>query len=181
MNSLVFLITAYTALLLEVALRPWLEVGTVAPSFLLVVMVFVALSASSTAALGAALFLGVVADVLVRPYPDATILGPMAAGYFVGAYVVLQLRGMLFRNSVWTVVAMTLAAGVFVELVAVSLVSLRGVGFLAGDPAPGWRALRELRGRFEALGYSLLLAAPVGLALLRTRKWWSFGAGGRYE
>ena len=124
MNRLTFAIACYAVLLLQVGLRPWLDLGGVVPSFLLVLAVFVALSATATAALGGAIVLGVIADALSSPYPGFTPLGPLAAGYFVGVYAVLQVRGMLFRNSVLTLAVMTLLAGLFAELVAVVLVSL---------------------------------------------------------
>ncbi len=176
MKWLTFALAAYAALLLQAAFAPVWTIRGLSPAPLLVLAVFIAQSGPATLALGSAMFLGVLADTLSRPYPEAgVLLGPYTVGYAVAAYAVLQLRNLVFRHSVPAVVAMTLVAGCFAELVAVGLITLRGVSFLAADPPPGWRALGELGRRFLQTLYTAALTIPVGWALLRSRKLWHFG------
>ena len=96
---------------------------------LLVLLCFVSLLAPGALTLWAALLLGLIADALA----GTPIVGPHALGFMLGAYLVLQLRGLVFRESVFTLAFMTLAAGVFVHLAAVALLAVRGLPLTPGE------------------------------------------------
>ncbi len=175
MNRAPWIISAYAALLLQAVLEPVWNLGGTSPQPLLILMVFLAQCGPANPALLSALIFGILTDVLSRPYPQAgVILGPYAVGYVVGAYAVLQLRNLLFRNSVLALVVMTFAAGLFVELVAVALLALRGLGFLAADAPPDFTALASLGRGMLGVIYTTLLAIPLGWILLQTRRTWHF-------
>ena len=108
------------------------------------------------------------------------LVGPHALGFLVGGYATLQLRNLLFRGSVITLVIMTLLVGTLTALTEVLLYSLRGLPMLAGEPMP-WRAVPQLLVRGQGLLYTAALAVPVGLLLNFTRKWWGFTARTRGE
>lgn len=182
-------IFAFLALVLDLGLAPLLNqpLGMSAvgrPSFLLIVMVYVAASAPSSAALWSALVLGLLAD-LCQPYDfgeparSVSVLGPTALGYLAGAAAVMQLRGLVFRQSPWAWVILVFVGGLFANLVVVALLTLRGVGFLHSTPVAHFSAAEALVDRFFTLLYTALLAAPLGAVLSRTERLWGFATGHR--
>jgi len=180
MNWLTFTLVTYVLLCAEIGLRGALRLGEVYPSFLLILMVFIGLTASPMTVAWAALILGLLADL--QPTTGAlAIPGPAAIGYLVGAYAVVQLRNLLFRESVLTLAIMVFAVGLFVNLAEVALYSFRGLGFLADEPIPGWSAPGELVTRFLRLLYSAVVAVPLGWLLIKSVPLWRFTGGGRAE
>lgn len=183
MRWLVFALFAYVALALDQGLRTLLAfdpgVGPVAPSFTLVLAVYVGLWAPSRAVAWAFLFLGAASDLLhVWPSvqaaaPNASgpalgaIMGPLAIGYLVGAYAVIQVRGLLYRESTFALAVVALGVGAAVHLVAMLLLTLRGLPLPLGEPVPGWRVADEFLRRFLEILYTAVLAVPVGMALQR--------------
>ena len=184
MNWLIFAIVTYVMLILEVGLRTLLGLpgpAGVHPSFLLVLGVYVALMAPAQVVPWVMLVLGVLVDLGPGPSPEMTIVGPAALGYLVGGYVVLQLRSLVFRESVITLAALVFAAGIFVQLVVVVLYTARGLPWLTAQPMPGWNAADQLVHRFFQLLYTTALAVPLGALLLRTSVIWGFTPRGRAE
>ncbi len=177
MNWLVFAITAYVLLAVQTAFSGAVEVGEASPNLLLVLAVFVGTSARPGVVVWALLGLGVLLDLQPGPLGGAGVLvGPHALGMLAGAYVLLQLRGLLFRDSVVTLVVLTLAVGGFDALVEVGVYALRGLWFLAGEAVP-WGATEQLGRRLLDVVYSAVVAVPLGLVLKQTRGWWGFGKG----
>lgn len=172
MNWLVFAVVAYVALALEVGLGSVLHIGTVTPSFLLILAAFLGICASPAAVLWSFLILGLLAD-LVHPYAaadgitDVALIGPTALGYLFAAYAILQTRGMFYRESTTTLAVMVGVAGVCMNLAAVALLSFRGLPMLTAEPPPGFSAADELVHRFWQLLYTGVIAVPVGLLLWR--------------
>jgi len=147
MNWIVFALAAYVMLALEVGLRTLLGIpgpDGVSPSFVLVLAVYIGMMAPAHVVPWAMLILGVLVDLRPGAAPDVTIVGPMALGYLVGAYVVLQLRGLVFRESVLALSALVFAGGLFVQLVAVGLLTMRGLPWPTGQPIEGWNAPDQL-------------------------------------
>ena len=179
MNWLVFALVTYAALVLQQGLGallavPMPGVGELTPSLLLIVLVFVALHAPAWSAVWAGLVLGLLADLQPGPMPEARLIGPHALGFLAGAYALLQLRGMVFRQSIITFAALTLTAGVFVTLVSVALLTVRGLPWPLGEPIPGWHAADQLVHRFLELIYTTLLSIPLGTLLARGMRLWAF-------
>jgi cell shape-determining protein MreD len=184
MNWLLFALVSYLALVAETGLRAIWTVslpiaGDLSPSLLLIVLVFVGLHASPWTVTWSALALGLVADLQPGPMPEATLLGPTALGFLAGAYAVVQMRAMVFRESLLTFVILVLLTGLFVHLVAVALLTLRGLPWPLGEPIPGWSAPDQLVHRFLELMYTAALAVPAGLVLFRTTRLWAFAGKGK--
>lgn len=178
MRWLVFILAALLLLVLDSGVRH-LWPTSAPPTLLLALCVFVALHAPATTSAWAGLVLGALIDLRMPldfggSLHDAAILGPMAVGYFTAAYVVVQLRVVLMRDSSIALAALVFVAGVFAHLVAVALLTVRGLPYLAAEPAVGWSAADQLTSRFFELLYSTLLALPVGFVLLRTVNHWGF-------
>jgi len=179
----VFLIVSLLALVLERGLRPLLslQIGPyedVAPSFLLVVAVFVALGAPRATVYWALMLIGVLVDVKSvlgsTATSDVVIVGPHAIGFLLGAWVAIHLRNIMFREALTTMVVMTLVVGLFVALVVVALLTLRGLPLLPTEPIPNWEAIPELLSRLLGVAYSGVLALPLGWLLGKTRPIWAF-------
>ena len=184
MNWLVFVVISYLALVLQLGLKPvWMislgGVGELSPSLMLIVVVYVALHAPTWVALWCALGLGLVVEMTASPMPGAVLVGPVTLGYLAAAYAVLQLRGMVFRESLIAFIVLVLIGGLFQELVAVALLSMREVPWPLGEVIPGWSAADQLMHRFLELLYTAALAIPLGLGLMASRPLWRFA--GRAE
>jgi len=178
MNWIVFAIFAYLALALENGLDQMLSVGVVTPSFVLIVAVYVAMTANRSAVPWALLILGLLED-LTHPYHvghglDLPVVGPYALGYLAAAAICLQLRGMMATGSPLSVALLVIPAGILMQVVAVAMVTLRRLPLLQSDPVTGWIAADELVHRFGVLGYTAALALPVGFVLIRTAPLWRF-------
>lgn len=184
MNWLVFALAAYVMLALETGLRTLLGVSGLAgayPSFVLILAVYIGLVAPSHVVPWAMLALGLLVDLQAGPVPEAAIIGPAALGYLFGAYVVLQLRVLVFRESVITLAALVFATGIFVQLVIVGLYTMRGLPWLTAQPVEGWSAADQLVHRFFVLLYTAIAAVPIGALLLRTTPLWGLPNRGRGE
>lgn len=171
----VFAIAAYLALVLQVGLSHHLALGNVEPQFVLLLAVFIALSAPTRATVIAAGILGLLLDLVASPYTLAasgagaseaaavTLIGPYTLGYMTGGYLVVQLRPMLFRQHPLTLAAMVLVAGAEAHLVVLGLLWVRNWY----EPMQGFIASDELIPR--SLG--LLYTAAIGLALAYPLAW----------
>lgn len=182
MNWIVFAITAYVALALEVALEPLLVLPGptgVTPSLVLVLAVYIGLMAPGAVVPWALLVLGILADLLPGPIQGATLLGPTALAYLVGAFALLQLRTLVFRESIITMAALTFGAGIFIQLTIIAILTMRGLPFLTAQPVPEWDAATQLVQRFFALLYSAAVALPLGAVLIKSTPLWGFPTRGR--
>lgn len=172
MNWLVFAVATYLLLALDVGASKLVSIGGVQPQWLLVLLVFVGLMAPTQTAAIAALVIGVILDLLPGPVPGATIIGPYAIGCLVGMYAVLQLRGLVLRESVVTLTATVFVVGLLTELVVVAAFSFRQLPWPLGEPIAGWSAAGQLAGRFLDVVYTTVVAVPLGVVLRRTRSLW---------
>jgi len=170
MNWIAFGIAAYMCLALEMGLRTLLlfpggGIGQVSPSFMLVLATFVALRAPAAMVTWVMLVLGLLVDLTSTTIANGPVLGPASLGYVLGGWAVLQLRAMVFRESVLTLAVTTCIAGVFVHLGTVFLLSMRGP--VTGEPVASFSAADQLVHRFLQLLYTVALSLPAGLILLR--------------
>ena len=167
MNWLLFAILTYGFLLMQMGLTALLGIPNaegVTPNFLLIFAVFVGIQAPERMVGWSMLVIGLCANLLPGPM-NAPILGPVALGYLAGAFAVLQLRTLVFRESVISLAIMVVVVGIFIELVIVALYTARGLPILLGQPIPNWSATDELAHRFLMLLYSAVVSVPVGLVL----------------
>lgn len=168
----VVVIVAFVLLVLEKGFATTLEVADVLPSFLLVFTVFMALVAPVEVVPWCAILLGLVTD-FTTPYAtaggmsDYAVIGPHALGFFAAGYISVQMRGLMFRDSPWSIGAMVCIAGIFAHLVIVALLNLRGLPFLTAEPVGQWNWADQLVYRFFGLLYSALVAIPIAYLLIR--------------
>lgn len=180
MNWLIFALASYLFLVLQTSLGSLLTIDHASPDFMLILLVFVGLCAPSRVLAWTALIIGLLVDL--QPGPLAVpIIGPAVLGYLAGAYVLVQLRGLVFRESVITFAALVLIVGIAVQLVMVAIYTLRGFPWPLAEPVPGWVATDQLVQRFFVLIYSMVLAVPLGWLLLRTSSLWSFPGKARQQ
>lgn len=132
MNWIVFGVVAWIFLGLESGFREALQIGTwnIAPSFVLILLVFVALWARPLHALWAAFILGCSLDLLTqvptRAGETISIIGPWALGSMLAAYTVLNFRVMMFRRNPLTIAFLCAVAGGIAGVVALAFIALRG-------------------------------------------------------
>lgn len=168
MNWLAFAAVAYALVGLERGVRDAIALGPVAPSLVLPLAAFVALSAAPMQAMAACLVLGLALDLTGQWAMQAgggvqsgAIIGPYALGAVVLCQVVLALRGVLVRNHLATLAVLTFlgTAALHAVVVLVALVQLAWGTPLAFEPA------REALVRLGASAYTALLAVPIGFML----------------
>lgn len=175
----VLFIFAYFALALQQGLATLLQVRGTTPDLILLLVVFVAISAQPRVLAWAALALGVLVDLSTPLQPtgyatDLVLVGPGALGYLAAGYVAWQLRGLVFRESRLVFGAIVLLAGIAGHVVIVAVLGLRGLPWPIGEPIGGWAAADQLAVRFLKLIYTSALAMPLSTLLIRTRPWWGF-------
>lgn len=170
----------YFLLAFEVGLRDSLAIGAmqVAPSFMLVYIVFVASNARVWVAVWAALIAGLFVDLLstyVVGGEARVVLGPNALGFVAGALLTIELRSVLYRRHPLTVAVQTLLAGIAVHLIVVFLLSVRQVfaRLIAGNDI-GFSAGDEFVLRFFTLLYTVVVAVPLGFVLNRLAPLFNF-------
>jgi hypothetical protein len=184
MNWLVFAITSYIFLLMQNGLTSLMGIPDalgVSPDFLLILAVYIGLLAPTRTVAWGMLSLGILANLLPGPIDADPVLGPVALGYLAGAFAVLQLRTLVFRESVVSLAIMVFVVGIFIQLVTVALYTARGLPFLLADPIPNWSASDQLVHRFLELLYSALIAIPLGYLLIHLRHSFKFTSGPRNE
>lgn len=168
MSAPVFAIFAWLALGLEIGLRDALELGQsgVTPSFVIVLLAFVASHAPRHAAVWAGVTLGALLD-LTAARPDntgqgiVTVLGPSAVGCAAAAYTIVVMRGSMMRRNPLTLALLSVVAMAMVTIVSTTLLEFRSFW----DPTLSVRASAELWvGALRGL-YSAALAIPLGAAL----------------
>lgn len=124
MRWLFFCIVAWFCIGLELGFADALQVGQgkAQPSFVMILLAFVALWTTTSHVVVASLFCGLFLDlVFVVPLASgetAVILGPHALGCMLGAYTVRTMRGLMFRRGALAVGFLAMV-GTFVACVVV--------------------------------------------------------------
>ena len=180
MNWLAYVLVLGVALAVDASLGLVLTLhglGGIKPMFTVPVVVFAALFAHRSTACWAALAGGLLVDfstpLLVAGRPPLYVPGPHALGFLFATLLILQLRAMVFRTRMLTMVVFS---GVFVVaagLVVVSLYVIRS--YLPGEAAAypmADTALRELLRRLGTGVYTAAIAAPMGWLLLWSLPLW---------
>ncbi len=177
----VFAVFAFVFLVLEVSLGNVLLFGTVQPSFVVVLAVFLSLFGSRLGALWGCWILGLLVDLnisLMHGYDRAgPLLGAYALGYPFGCVLLLQVRAMLFRRRALTFATMTFICMIAVSVVVVAVYSAHG---WYPNEELHWSeigAAREMLRRLGAAVYSSVLALAVGPLLVWTLPVWAFRSG----
>lgn len=161
----VLILTAYVLLGLELGVREPLKLGplSAAPSFLVPLVVFVALYAPAYTALFVAGALGLVVDLLTARGASAVVLpGPNALGFMAAAYFTLLARPIIMRRNAFTLIVLSMLATAVSGLVVVALFAVRG--WYADDTVV--RPLSELGERMLTALYTGASAALLSVVLL---------------
>lgn len=146
MNWFSFAIAAWIGFGLEIglrdmfSLRPW----SPAPSFVVALLVFIAMHASQRAVLWAAVILGIIVDLTgsftLQTGGSAVLLGPNAIGFLLGAQVVLALRGMIVSRNPLSMGVLAIAVSAVSQIVVVAFLTVHKI---YSDPID-WDASRRL-------------------------------------
>ena len=166
MSWIFFIIFTYLLAAFETGLRNLFVAGDqVLPDLLFVLGIFICIYAPQTTALWAMLILGVITDLMfpiqgAGPVIDFVLVGPNAAGFMLGGWAALQLRG-IFRRSLPGIVATVVVAFFFSQLLVVAILTMRGLPWPVSEPVAGWSAADELVRRFWCLLYTMLLSIPL--------------------
>ena len=181
MNWIAFVVIAYVCVGLELGLRPILDLGGGgAPSFVVPLMVFVALGAPHVATLWAALALGLLID-LTSPLAfqersgEAWVIGPYAIGYVLAAQVMLSLRGVVVRKHPLTLAGLALVASLVIHVCVTFLHSIRS----AYDPI-AWDLSAQLVSRLFSSLWTALSALAMWAVLSRVSRFMEFQAPGAW-
>lgn len=182
MRWLVFIIAAAIAVALDMGMASAMtlrSLGFVTPSFAGCLVAYMALFGRTDHVLWGAWFLGVLTDLS----PGSTegqelvfIIGPHALGYVLGAWIILNIRSMVFRHRIFTLCVCTmicvLSAGFLVVVIGIVRFWLP---FTGGAVVPfGLKELVQFVG--DAI-YSGLLAVPFGWLLFQVMPLWRFDYG----
>ena len=179
MNWFVFGIAAWVLLGMHTGLGEVLALGdtTITPLFPVILVVFVAMWAPLGPALGAALIVGLLLDIVdVRPGPvstSVTVIGPNALGLLLAAYTIVLSRALLFRRNVLTLVALALLGAALSAIVVTALLSVRS---FYDEQLLFDRPIRELGTHLARAAYTAAAAFVVGPVLLFLRPLFHFPA-----
>lgn len=159
-------IMAYVVLGLETAVKPALAISPsgfrFSPTFLVPFLTFVALSGPTVPVLWVAVILGMIVDLYSpRDTGELVVLGPYALGYMAAAYLVLVMRGLMFRRSPLSMMFLSILATAMAELVVVAFMTIRSV---YTDPS-AWSAGSELANRLLGALYTVMSAGVMSLIL----------------
>jgi hypothetical protein len=165
-NWVVFAIASWVLFGCEVGLRDVLQLGdsSIAPSFVIPLLVFVALWARAGSALTVALLIGLTLD-LIHTWPtergqDIVIVGPWSFGCMLAAYTTLNLRTMMFRKSIITVAILSVIGAAIAQIFGLALLTVRSTYddiLLPSAAAELWPRLASS----IYTGATALLVAPV--------------------
>jgi rod shape-determining protein MreD len=169
MNRVGVILLAWVCLALDVGLaKPVFELGTmqVSPSFVFILVVYVAMCAPPRAAAWTALLLGLLVDLtsewtLTTPGGRVFVPGPHALAYLLGAQAVFPLRAMVIRRNPLTLGFLTVCAGVVAQAALAGTLLIRRLY----DPLSLDATHALLSGLGSSL-YSAVLAVPLALVLL---------------
>lgn len=188
MRWTIFAIFAYLALALDLGFASLLQMeiahGLVAPSFVFILMVYIAANSPPREARISAIILGLLVD-LTWPHPlaqqaSAIVIGPAALGFLLGAILTIQLRSLVYRRHPLTMGLLTFIAGCCAYLPIIFLLLLRRlVGQLSGSSQViEWHAADQLVHFFLVSVYSGLAAVPAGYILDRISPLFGFQTTG---
>ncbi len=168
MNWVVFLLVSWVTLGLELGLRPSIQLGDsgMAPSFALILVAYIALTAPRVTALWAAMLIGIVLDLTSERLSSSgmstlTIVGPTALGCMLGASAITNLRAMVYRRSPITMLMLATLLSVIVQIVVVACLAARSWW----DPSLVFHARPEFAARLGSAAYTGVAALVVGPVL----------------
>jgi rod shape-determining protein MreD len=166
MNVLAVLVAGYVCFSLELGLRKAIAVGSagIAPSFVFILCVLIALSAPSSVAMWTCMILGLLTD-LTWPHEISggvstrVIVGPYAIAYLVACQFVLSIRGNMFRRNPLTLGFLCCFGMAIAQIVVVALYTFRS----RYTPEIAWDPTSQLLARLGVALYTGLVGIVVGV------------------
>ncbi len=182
MRWFVFIVAACLAVALDMGLSGAMTlrtIGFITPSFAGCLVAWIALFGRPDCVLWGAWVLGLLCDLTPGSMEGqglVFIIGPHALGFPLGAWVVLTIRPMVFRDRILTLAVCTmlcvLAAGFVMTVIGLVRYWLP---FAGGEVVPfGFGELLRVAG--DAV-FSGVLAIPVGWLLFQLMPLWRFDYG----
>lgn len=182
MRWIVFIVASCLAVALDMGLSGAMTLrtlGFITPSFAGCLVAWIALFGRADCVLWGAWILGVLTDLTPGSMEGSQlvfIVGPHALGFPLGAWLVLTIRSMVFRQRVLTVSLCTMLCVLCSGFVMTAIGLVRyWLPFAGGEVVPF--GLGEL---FTTLGDSIfsgVLAIPVGWLLFQLMPLWRFDYG----
>lgn len=132
MRWLIFAIIAWFCIGLELGFADALQIGngTAQPSFVMILLAFVALWTTTGHVVAAALICGVVLDLVfvvpLRTGDTIVVLGPHALGCLLGSYTARTMRGLMFRRGALAVGFLAMVATFVSCVVVTACLRIRG-------------------------------------------------------
>ncbi|MFA6044438.1 MAG: hypothetical protein WC718_05590 [Phycisphaerales bacterium] len=168
MRGVTFALLAWIFLGLELGLKSPLGFGPsgVAPSFMFVLLTYIAMAATPKQTAWAAIILGVLMD-LTNPFTlhgkiqPAVVVGPYALSFLLGSQLVLTLRGVMIRRNPFTLGFLALVGSIVASITLVGVFSARA--FLENRD---WHATHELWVGMKCSLYTGIAAVPLALVLM---------------
>jgi len=167
MNVIVLCLAAWVGFGLETALPPVLDAGSggIHPSFIIPLLVFVALHAEARVAIWTAVALGLMTDLLIPAITQnataVVVPGPHALGYLLAAQLVIASRGMVIRHNPLTLVVLSVLASL---AASISVVAILGIRTLVDDSV-AWGGASALASGFWSALYTSLSALVLSFPL----------------
>lgn len=169
MNWIIFAALTWLLVGLEKGLRDALSIGQsgIAPSFVFVLLTFVALSVQRQTVMWAAVVLGLVMD-LVFEVPlrqsggTVTVPGAHVLAYALGAQLILIMRPLMIRRNPLTLAFLSSVGSLVANLVLVMIFTMR---HMFGSPL-AWETKRELVAALGSAAYTGVLGLFLAFALL---------------
>lgn len=180
MNRLTLALAAWFLAGLEVGLARSLASGPASPSLLMPLLVLVALFASASETLWAALALGAITDLLwsvpLTGGGAGIVLGPHVLGFALAGQLVLSVRGSMMRRNPLVLGLLAFAGACVAGACVTAIMTFRTIY----DPL-AWSPQHELLTRLGAAALTGLGAAVLALVLLPLSPLFGFahGAPGR--
>lgn len=168
MRSVTFALLSWIFLGLELGIKAALGFGSpgVAPSFVFVLLTYIAMSATPRQTAWASIILGLLMD-LTNPFTlhgrlqPSVIVGPHALAFLVGSQLVLTLRGVMIRRNPFTLGFLAFVGSIVAAITLVGVVSVRSI-FENRD----WHATHQLWVGLKSAVYTGIAAVPLALVLM---------------
>lgn len=178
MSWVAFVIAAWVLFGLELGMKDGLELGmtSVAPSFVVPLLVLVAMHAPKLTSLWAAFVIGLVLDLTharLAGEVGVTIVGPYTLGCLLGCSAVLNMRSMVMRKHIVTFAFLTLIVAGLMQIGATANFAVRSWYDRSVEmPEP----MAELMPRLGSAVYTALLSLVLGPMLMYLAPFFGFHA-----
>lgn len=182
MNWLSFAVATWLCFGLELGLRHTLQLGphAIAPSFVIALLIFIALHASHRSATWAAIVLGLLIDLTgsleLAPSGTTVLVGPHAIAFFLAAQMVLAMRGMIVSRNPLSMGVLSLVAAAVAQIVVVAFLTIHR---FMGDPIV-LNASERLVVGFASAVYTGIVAILLALVLIPVTPLFGFAAVRRF-